>query len=95
MKQAESHPFSVAAQIAILLALTKGLLDTIPLNVIDSAQDSIIDGLGTLAPALYEKLASAQPLSDEESDTVMTMIKTKLASVASTADTKTTTGTER
>jgi F-type H+-transporting ATPase subunit alpha len=44
---------------------------------------------------LYEKLASAQPLSDEESDTVMTMIKTKLASVASTADTKTTTGTER
>ncbi|MCQ8850064.1 alternate F1F0 ATPase, F1 subunit alpha [Alteromonas stellipolaris] len=95
MKQAESHPFSVAAQIAILFALTKGLLDTIPLNVIDSAQDSIIDGLGTLAPALYEKLASAQPLSDEESDTVLTMIETKLASVASTTDTKTTNGTER
>lgn len=95
MKQAESHPFSVAAQIAILLALTKGLLDTIPLNLIDSAQASIVDGLGTLAPALYEKLASAQPLSDEESDTVLTMIETKLASVASTTDTKTTNGTER
>jgi F-type H+-transporting ATPase subunit alpha len=95
MKQAESHPFSVAAQIAILLALTKGLLDTIPLNLIDSAQASIVDGLGTLAPALYEKLASAQPLSDEESDTVLTMIKTTLANVASTADTKTPTGTER
>ncbi|MBZ2162221.1 alternate F1F0 ATPase, F1 subunit alpha [Alteromonas stellipolaris] len=95
MKQAESHPFSVAAQIAILLALTKGLLDTIPLTLIDSAQVSIIEGLGTLAPALHEKLASAQPLSDEESDTVLTMIKTQLDSVGSTTDTKTLSGNER
>jgi F-type H+-transporting ATPase subunit alpha len=94
MKQAESHPFSVAAQITILLALTKGLLDTIPLTLIDRAQVTIIEGLGTLAPALHEKLASAQPLSDEESDTVMTMIKTKLASVESTTATKTLPGNE-
>ena len=94
MKQAESHPFSVDAQIAILLALTKGLLDTIPLALIDSAQASIIEGLGALAPALHEKLASAQPLSDEESDTVLTMIKTQLASVESTPVTKTLSGNE-
>jgi len=94
MKQAEAHPFSVAAQIAILLALTKGLLDTIPLTLINSAQASIIERLGTLAPALHEKLASAQPLSDEESDTVLTMIKTQLASVGSTPVTKTLSGEE-
>ncbi len=64
LKQPEFETFSVAEQIAVLLALTEGLFDTIPLDRMPEAELAVRDASRELPEALRQKLLSDESLSD-------------------------------
>ena len=57
---------AVPAQIAVLLALTAGLFDTVPLPHMAEAQRAVQDAAATLDATLRERLVGAHKLSDED-----------------------------
>lgn len=78
LKQAESRPLPVAAQIVILLALTNGLFDTISLHSINEAQAAVVAGLDSLSPPIVACLEQADSLTDDNKQQVLNMVKTVL-----------------
>ncbi|WP_404358653.1 alternate F1F0 ATPase, F1 subunit alpha [Methylotuvimicrobium sp. KM1] len=64
LKQPEFETFSVAEQIAVLLALTEGLFDTVPLDRMPEAELAVRDASRELPEALRQKLLSDESLSD-------------------------------
>lgn len=64
LKQAEFETFSVAEQIAVLLALTQGLFDTVPLDKMPEAERAVRDAARELPEALRQSLLSDEPLSE-------------------------------
>jgi F-type H+-transporting ATPase subunit alpha len=70
LKQAQFEPVAVPAQIALLLALTAGLFDTVPLPRMAEAQRAVQDAAAKLDGPLRERLVGANKLSDEDRKTV-------------------------
>lgn len=66
LKQAQFAPVAVPAQIAILLALTADLFDTVPLPRMAEAQRAVQDAAAGLAAPLRERLVGVDKLSDED-----------------------------
>ncbi|MBC7573129.1 MAG: alternate F1F0 ATPase, F1 subunit alpha [Herminiimonas sp.] len=66
LKQPASAPVAVAAQIAVLLALTSGLFDTVPLAQMDAAERAVQAVAATLPDALRARFDTADKLSDED-----------------------------
>lgn len=64
LKQPEFETFSVAEQIAVLLALTEGLFDTVPLDRMPEAELAVRDASRELPEALRQKMLSDESLSD-------------------------------
>ena len=60
LKQERFAPLTPGEQVAVLLAVTKGCFDTLPLTDINQAQQRVIDALGN-ALGETKQLASAQP----------------------------------
>ncbi|GAB2694362.1 alternate F1F0 ATPase, F1 subunit alpha [Aliiglaciecola aliphaticivorans] len=75
LKQPESSPLSVSAQILVLLALTHHFFDGIPLASLQQAQDAVLDGLVTLNQDIQSKLTLAQPLKEDELGLISSMFK--------------------
>ncbi|MEM5496559.1 alternate F1F0 ATPase, F1 subunit alpha [Paraglaciecola mesophila] len=78
LKQAESSPQSVAAQIVILLALTNGLFDSIDLAAMDSAQSAAIEGLTSLPQSIIEKLEQAETIEEHDKHIILDMLSQTL-----------------
>jgi F-type H+-transporting ATPase subunit alpha len=70
LKQAQFAPVPVPAQIAILLALTAGLFDTVPLARMADAQRAVQDATAQLDAPLLERLVGADKLSDTDHKSV-------------------------
>ena len=66
LKQPQFDPVAVPAQIALLLALTAGLFDTVPLPRMAEAQRAVQDAAAQLAAPLRERLLAEDQLSDED-----------------------------
>jgi len=66
LKQPQFEPVAVPAQIAILLALTADLFDTVPLSRMTEAQRAVQDAAAKLDAPLRERLVGANKLSDED-----------------------------
>jgi len=66
LKQPQFDPVPVPAQIALLLALTAGLFDTVPLPRMAEAQRAVQDAVDELDVTLRERLLGANKLSDED-----------------------------
>jgi F-type H+-transporting ATPase subunit alpha len=66
LKQAQFEPVAVPAQIALLLALTAGLFDTVPLARMAEAQRAVQDAAAKLDGSLRDRLVGANKLSDED-----------------------------
>ena len=82
LKQQESHPVSVGAQIAILLALTNNLFKPVPLNAMQDAQSAIEKGINSLPESLQTRLQNATTLSEDDKLNVLSMLKIVLAPFA-------------
>ncbi len=66
LKQPEQAPVSVPAQIIILLALTAGLFDTVPMDQMAQAERAVREAAASLPAELLARLDTAKTLSDED-----------------------------
>jgi F-type H+-transporting ATPase subunit alpha len=66
LNQAEFAPVSVPAQIVVLLALTSGLFDTVPLEQMKDAEHALHDAAAHIPAALRARLETADALSDAD-----------------------------
>jgi F-type H+-transporting ATPase subunit alpha len=75
LKQPQYEPIPAPEQIAILLAITEGLMDGIPLDDIRSAIQKIRKGLVDKLPDLYERMASAELLSLQDRESLVKALR--------------------
>ncbi|MEO6669591.1 MAG: alternate F1F0 ATPase, F1 subunit alpha [Ferruginibacter sp.] len=76
LKQPELQQMPVSEQIVILLALKNGLLDTIPLEKIQEAQDALLKNFNNFPDEIIKRLSSNVKLSDEDSKTILKIAAT-------------------
>ncbi|MEO5995710.1 MAG: alternate F1F0 ATPase, F1 subunit alpha [Chitinophagaceae bacterium] len=78
LKQPELQQMPVSEQIVILLALKNGLLDTIPLEKIQDAQDALLKSFKDFPDEIIKRLFSNTTLSDDDSKTILKIAATIL-----------------
>ena len=78
LKQPEFTPVSVPAQIAVLLALTAGLFDDVPLDQMTVAEHALRDAAADLPAELRERLDTAEELSDEDREMIIEIARKSL-----------------
>jgi F-type H+/Na+-transporting ATPase subunit alpha len=79
LKQSEFSPVSVPAQIAVLLALTAGLFDRVPLEQVSAAEQALRAAAADIPAALCERLWTDQKLGDEDRAAILAMAGKALA----------------
>ncbi|MEO7524152.1 MAG: alternate F1F0 ATPase, F1 subunit alpha, partial [Ferruginibacter sp.] len=71
LKQQELRQMPVSEQIVILLALKNGLLDNIPPDKIQDAEDTLIKNLEKFPGEIIKRLFSSEKLADEDRDAIL------------------------
>jgi F-type H+-transporting ATPase subunit alpha len=71
LKQSIYNPMPAPEQIAILLAVTSGILDEVPLDEIASAKERITKALSKQLPKVHKRIESAQKLSPEDREAIL------------------------
>ncbi len=79
LKQPESAPVSVAAQIAVLLALTAQLFDALPLERMTVAEQAVRDAVARLPVPICTRLESADALSAADRVAIIELARKALA----------------
>jgi F-type H+-transporting ATPase subunit alpha len=86
LKQPEFAPVEVPAQIAILLALSAGLFDAVPLDRMTDAEQAVRKAAVEIPAQVSERLDSADRLSDEDRETIIDIARQALARFQPKAD---------
>jgi len=71
LKQPEFQPVQAPAQIAMLLALTAGLFDPVPLERMPDAEHALREALAELPAEVSARFETAEKLSDQDRKTVI------------------------
>ncbi|HET7831801.1 MAG TPA: alternate F1F0 ATPase, F1 subunit alpha [Gallionella sp.] len=79
LKQPEFEPVSVPEQITVLLALSEGLFDKVPLDQMRAAEHSLRNASSQLPMELRQRFASAVQLADADRALVMQVARDTLA----------------
>ena len=79
LKQTEFAPVSVVEQICVLLALTEGLFDTIPIEKMREAERAICMASTQIASEVRERFISNQKLNDADREAVLKIARQSLA----------------
>jgi F-type H+-transporting ATPase subunit alpha len=79
LKQTEFEPVSVVAQISVLLALTEGLFDRVPLPRMREAERALCASSTQIATEVRERFVSSTKLSDSDRETVLKVGRQALA----------------
>jgi F-type H+-transporting ATPase subunit alpha len=79
LQQAEFAPVSVPAQIAILLALTAGLFDTVAMAQMTEAEHAVLTAAANIPADVSARLETADKLSDADRRTIVEIARTALA----------------
>jgi len=86
LKQPEFAPVEVPAQIAILLALSAGLFDAVPLDRMTDAEQAVHKAAAEIPAQVNERLDSADTLSAEDRETIIDIARQALARFQPKAD---------
>ena len=81
LKQSESHPVSMIEQIIVLLALTAGLFDPLPLDKVNDAEQALQKATTDIPADVAERLTSADKFSDDDRKAILEVAKRALASL--------------
>jgi F-type H+-transporting ATPase subunit alpha len=73
LKQSQSQPVSMTEQITILLALSAGLFDAVPLEKISAAEAALGKAVATIDKDVVGRLTSADKLSDDDHRSILDM----------------------
>jgi len=79
LKQSESQPVSMHEQIAVLLALTAGLFDRVPLEKVAAAEMALRKAASDIPAEVVERLTSADKLSDPDRKAILDAASRALA----------------
>jgi len=71
LKQPESQPASLEEQITVLLALTGGLFDQIPLEKVEDAEAALRKAGADIPNEIVSRLSSGDKLSDEDRKAIL------------------------
>ena len=71
LKQDQYKPFTVTEQIAVLLSVTEGVFDSLPVEVIGEAAQSIRTSVREQLPDISEKIHTGNKLSDEDKKAIV------------------------
>jgi len=86
LKQPEFAPVGVPAQIAVLLALSAGLFDAVPLERMTDAEQAVRKAAAEIPAHVNEHLDSADTLSAEDRETIIDIARQALARFQPKAD---------
>jgi F-type H+-transporting ATPase subunit alpha len=78
LKQPESAPVSLPAQITVLLALTADLFDDVPLDRMTAAEQAVRKAAAQIPAKIRERLETADKLSDEDRETILEIARQAL-----------------
>ena len=87
LKQPEFAPVSVAAQITVLLALTGGLFDGVPLERMAEAERAVCEAAADLPADVRARFDRGEELRDEDSETIARIARDALARFQGTPET--------
>jgi F-type H+/Na+-transporting ATPase subunit alpha len=79
LKQPESAPVSVPAQIAVLLALTAELFGRVPLDQMTDAEHALREAAEDIPREVCERLETAEKLSDPDREAIIRIARKSLA----------------
>ena len=80
LKQQEFAPVAVPEQITVLLALTGGLFDNVPLDQMSAAIGAVHKAVEEIPDDVAARFESADKLSDEDRKTIVEIARKSLAS---------------
>jgi len=83
LKQPEFSPVAVPAQIAVLLALTSELFDTVPIGQMADAEQAVYEATANLPAEICKRFDTAEQLSDKDRTTIIQIASDALASFQS------------
>jgi len=78
LQQPEFSPVSVPAQLVILLALSANLLDPIPIEQIDAAEQALTTAAETIPEEVRARFDTASTLSDEDRQVIVEITRQAL-----------------
>lgn len=78
LKQPQYQPVPVEEQIAVLLAVTEGLLDDVPLEEIQEAEMNISENVIDQLPDVFKKITEGQKLEDQDREAILKAVHTLL-----------------
>jgi F-type H+-transporting ATPase subunit alpha len=81
LKQDELHPVPVFEQVMLLMALTAGLFDPIPLEKMVDAEQAVYGALTRIARNIQASFSQSGTLDDSAKKTIVEAIKRTLASI--------------
>jgi len=79
LKQPEFSPVSMAAQIAVLLALTAKLFDELPLERVADAEQAVLTAVAEIPAEVIARFDTAEKLSSEDRSTILEIARQALA----------------
>jgi F-type H+-transporting ATPase subunit alpha len=86
--QPELSPVSVPAQIAVLLALTAGLFDEVPLERMTNAEQAVREAVANIPAEVRARLDCADKLSGEDRETIIEVGRQALEAFSPESDDK-------
>ncbi|MDZ4667741.1 MAG: alternate F1F0 ATPase, F1 subunit alpha [bacterium] len=78
LKQQELKPMSVPQQILLLLALTSGAFDSIPLDKIQEAEKTLLEYSSELSPAILQQVLGGKNLSETDRGAILKIANSAL-----------------
>ncbi len=79
LKQPELEPASVPEQIVVLVALTGGCLDSVPIDKVRDAEQALRKAAADLPAEVRQRCSSNDKLSDEDREAILQVVGTALA----------------
>ena len=84
LKQPQSSPLSVAQQIAVLLALSEGLFDPVPLDRMRDAENAVHQAAAEIPPEVSARFQTAKKLEGEDRKAIIEVMRRALVPFAPT-----------
>jgi F-type H+-transporting ATPase subunit alpha len=81
LKQRQAHPLAATAQIAILFAVTSGLLDALPLDQVDEAEQQIAQAVTGQCPDLCDRIYGGGVLTDDDLTALLATLSQAIAQI--------------
>jgi F-type H+-transporting ATPase subunit alpha len=88
LKQPESAPVSVPAQIAVLLALTEELFDPVPIDRMTDAELAVHEAAVNIPVEVRERLDTAEKMSDEDRQMIIEIARKAIEEQSPQPDSK-------